>query len=138
MKLCIFFVIVLILLQMSEPRSKIDMDKLLDELLKAISSCYGCFGKTEEWSSMEVNKVKNELLKTSEKVDMNGNKTQVLEDKSKHEISNELALKYIGSMVYDNSIDLDSRNGNKVDTGYPLKYLDEIVKYMKMNMIFGN
>ena len=70
-----FFVIVLILLQMSEPRSKIDMDKLLDDLLKAISSCYGCFGKTEEWSSMEVNKVKNELLKTSEKVDMNGNKT---------------------------------------------------------------
>ena len=70
-----FFVIVLILLQMSEPRSKIDMDKLLDELLKAISSCYGCFGKTEEWSIMEVNKVKNELLKTSEKVDMNGNKT---------------------------------------------------------------
>ena len=123
---------------MSEPRSKIDMDKLLDELLKAISSCYGCFGKTEEWSSMEVNKVKNELLKTSEKVDMNGNKTQVLEDKSKHEVSNELVLIYLGSWVYDNLIDLDSRNGNKVDTGYPLKYLDEIVKYMKMNMIFGN
>ena len=118
---------------MSEPRSKIDMDKLLDELLKAISSCYGCFGKTEEWSSMEVNKVKNELLKTSEKVDMNGNKTQVLEDKSKHEVSNELVLIYLGSWIYDNLIDLDSRNGNKVDTGYPLKYLDEIVKYMKMN-----
>ena len=138
MKLCIFFVIVLILLQMSEPRSKIDMDKLLDELLKAISSCYGCFGKTEEWSSMEVNKVKNELLKTSEKVDMNGSKVYVIEDQSEHEISNEVVLKYIGSMIYDNLIDLDSRDGNKVDTGYPLKYLDEIVKYMKMNMIFGN
>ena len=60
---------------MSEPRSKIDMDKMLDELLKATSSCYGCFGKTEEWSGVEVNEVKNELLKTSEKVDMNGNKT---------------------------------------------------------------
>ena len=131
MKLCIFFVIVLILLQMSEPRSKIDMDKLLDELLKAISSCYGCFGKTEEWSSMEVNKVKNELLKTSEKVDMNGSKTYVIEDTSEHEISNSVVLKYIGSLIYENLIDLDSRDGDKVDTGYPLKYFDKIVRYMK-------
>ena len=62
----------------------------------------------------------------------------MLEDKCKHEVSNELVLIYLGSWIYDNLIDLDSRNGNKVDTGYPLKYLDEIVKYMKMNMIFGN
>ena len=115
---------------MSEPSSKVDANKLLDELLKATSSCYGCIGKTEEWSGVEVNEVKNELEKTSEKVDMNGSKTYVLEDQSEHEISNELVLKYIGSWIYDNLIDLDSRNGDKIDTGYPLKYFDKIVKYM--------
>ena len=123
---------------MIEPISMIGMSKILDELLKATSSCYGCFGKTDESSDVEVNEVKNELKKASKKVDMNGNKTYVLSDQSEHEIPNVLVLKYIGSMINDNFIDLDSRDGNKVDTGYPLKYLDEIVKYMKMNMIFGN
>ena len=62
---------------------------------------------------------------------MNSSKTYVLEDQSEHEISNEVVLKYIGSWIYDNLIDLDSRDGNKIDTGYPLKYFAEIVKYMK-------
>ena len=115
---------------MSEPSSKVDANKLLDELLKATSSCYGCFGKTEEWSDVEVNEVKNELKKASKKVDMNGNKTYVLSDQSEHEVSNELVLKYLGSWMYGNLIDLESRDGKKVDTGYPLKYLDEIVRYM--------
>ena len=123
---------------MIEPISMIGMSKILDELLKATSSCYGCFGKTDESSDVEVNEVKNELKKASKKVDMNGNKTYVLSDQSEHEIPNELVLKYIGSKIYESFIDLDSRDGNKVDTGYPLKYLDEIVKYMNMNMIFGN
>ncbi len=131
MELCIFFVIVLFLLKMSESRSKVDAKKLLDELLKATSSCYGCFGKTEEWSGVEVNEVKNELEKASRKVDISGSKTYVLSDQSEHEVSNELVLKYLGSRIYDNLIDLDSRDGNKVDTGYPLKYFDEIVRYMK-------
>ena len=108
-----------------------DINKLLDELLKTTSSCYGCIGKTEDLSVMEVNEVKNELEKASKKADRNGSKTYVVEDQSEHEISNEVVLKYIGSWMYDNLIDLDSRNGNKIDTGYPLKYLDEIVKYMK-------
>ena len=115
---------------MSEPRSKVDAIKMLDELLKATSSCYGCFGKTEEWSGVEVNEVKNELNKASEKVDMDGSKTYVLSDQSEHEVSNEIVLKYLGSWMYDNLIDLDSRDGNKIDTGYPLKYLDLIVRYM--------
>ena len=34
-------------------------------------------------------------------------------------------------MIYENLIDLDSRDGDKVDTGYPLKYFSEIVRYMK-------
>ncbi len=116
---------------MSEPRSKVDAGKMLDELLEATSSCYDCFGKIEEWSGVEINEVKNALLKASEKVNVNGSKTYVIEDQSEHEISNELVLMYIGSMIYDNLIDLVSRDGNKVDTGYPLKYFDEIVRYMK-------
>ena len=116
---------------MSETASKINANKLLDELLKTTSSCYGCIGKTEDFSVVEVNEVKNELEKASKKANRNGSKTYVIEDQSEHEISNEVVLKYIGSWMYDNLIDLDSRNGNKIDTGYPLKYLDEIVKYMK-------
>ena len=73
----------------------------------------------------------NELLIASEKVDMNNSKTYVLEDQSKHEIPNDVVLKYIGSWIYDNLIDLGSRDGNRIDTGYPLKYFGEIVKYMK-------
>ena len=60
---------------MSKSRGEVDAIKMLDELLKTTSNCYGCFGKTEEWSDVEVNEVKNELLKASEKVDINGNKT---------------------------------------------------------------
>ena len=116
---------------MSGLQSKMDASNVLDELVKATSSCCRCFCKSEEWSSVEVNEVKNELEKASEKVDMNGSKVYVIEDQSEHEISNEVVLKYIGSMIYDNLIDLDSRDGDKVDTGYPLKYFAEIMKYMK-------
>ena len=124
------FVTVLLILKMSEPGSKVDVNKLLDELLKTTLNCYGCFGKSEEWCDVEVNEVKNELEKASEKVDMNGSKTYVLSDQSEHEVSNELVLKYLGSWIYDNLIDLESRDGKKVDTGYPLKYFDEMVRYM--------
>ena len=116
---------------MSGLQSKMDASNVLDELVNATSSCCRCFCKSEEWSSVEVNEVKNELEKASEKVDMNGSKVYVIEDQSEHEISNEVVLKYIGSMIYDNLIDLDSRDGDKVDTGYPLKYFAEIMKYMK-------
>ena len=75
--------------------------------------------------------MKNGLLKVSEKGFMNDSKIYVLENQSEHEIPNELVLKSIGSMMYDNLIDLDSRNGDKIDTGYSLNYFVEIVKYMK-------
>ena len=99
---------------MSELKSKVDAKKMLDELLKATLSCYGCFGKSEEWSGVEVNEVKNELENASEKVNMNGSKTYVLSDQSEHEVSNEVVIKYNGSMIYGNLIDLESRYGNKV------------------------
>ncbi len=115
---------------MSKSRGEVDAKKMLDELLKTTSSCYGCFGKTEEWSGVEVNEVKNELEKASKKVDVNGSKIYVLSDQSEHEVSNELVLKYLGSWMYGNLIDLESRDGKKVDTGYPLKYFAEMVRYM--------
>ena len=98
--------------------------------MKATSSCYSCFDKGEELSSVDVHEMNAELLKASEKVNMNGSKTYVIEDKSEHELPNEFVLKYIGSIIYENLIDLDSRDGDKIDTGYPLKYFAEIVKYM--------
>ncbi len=91
--------------------------ELMEEELKS---------QEEELKKMDV----NELEEKFEKMNVNGSKTYVIEDQSEHEISNELVLKYIGSMIYDNLIDLDSRDGDKVDTGYPLKYFGEIVKYM--------
>ena len=116
---------------MSEAKSRIEASKILDEFVKTTSNCCNCFGKTEEWSSVDVNEAKIELEKASEKVDMNGSKVYVPQDQSEHEIPNEVVLKYIGSLIYENLIDLVSRDGDKVDTGYPLKYFAEIVKYMK-------
>ena len=108
-----------------------NMKDVLEELMKASVSCYCCFDKSEDLSELDMNEAKNALEKVKEKVDTNGSKTYVVEDQSEHEISNEVVLKYIGSMIYDNLIDNDSRNGNKIDTGYPLKYFAEIVKYIK-------
>ena len=51
--------------------------------------------------------MENGLLKVSEKCFMNDSKIYVLENQSEHEIPNELVLKYLGSMMYDNLIDLD-------------------------------
>ena len=61
----------------------------------------------------------HELLIASEKVDMNSSKTYVIEDKSEHEVLNELVLKYIGSLIYDNLIDLDSRDGIRLIQDIP-------------------
>ncbi len=92
--------------------------ELMEEELKS---------KEEELKRTDVNEL---VEKACKKVDVNGSKIYVIGDQSEYEISNELALKSIGSMIFDNLIDLDSRNGNKIDTGYPLKYFDEMVKYM--------
>ena len=125
------FVIVLFILKMSEPGSKVDVNKLLDELLKTTLNCYGCFGKSEEWCDVEVNEVKNELEKASEKVDMNGSKNYALSDGQKKEILNELVKNHQESLLNVNLIDIDSRNDkNEVEIDFRFKYLDEIVRYM--------
>ena len=116
---------------MSEPGSKVDVNKLLDELLKTTLNCYGCFGKSEEWCDVEVNEVKNELEKASEKVDMNGSKNYALSDGQKKEILNELVKNHQESLLNVNLIDIDSRNDkNEVEIDFRFKYLDEIVRYM--------
>ena len=125
------FVTVLLILKMSEPGSKVDVNKLLDELLKTTLNCYGCFGKSEEWCDVEVNEVKNELEKASEKVDMNGSKNYALSDGQKKEILNELVKNHQESLLNVNMIDIDSRNEkNEVEIDFRFKYLDEIVRYM--------
>ncbi len=116
---------------MSEVKSKIEVIKAMDELIKTTSSCYDCFCKSEELSGVEVNEAKNELMKVSKKADMDGSKVYILEDQSEHEVSNEVVLKDIGSRIYDNLIDLDSRYKGMVDLGYPLKYFDEMMRYLK-------
>ena len=98
------FVTVLLILKMSEPGSKVDVNKLLDELLKTTLNCYGCFGKSEEWCDVEVNEVKNELEKASEKVDMNGSKNYALSDGQKKEILNELVKNHQESLLNVNLI----------------------------------
>ena len=72
----------------------------------------------------------NEMVKGLEKVNMAGSLFYVLDGLDEHEIPNEVVLKYSESKIYDAFVDLEFRHGNKVDTGYPLKYLDEIAKYM--------
>ena len=52
-------------------KTKIDADKVLDELMKASSSCIEVFGEKEELDEMSVNEVKNELEMTSENIDLN-------------------------------------------------------------------
>ena len=117
---------------MSETASKINANKLLDELLKTTSSCYGCIGKTEDLSVVEVNEVKNELEKASKKADRNGSKTYVLSDGKRKEVSNELVKNHQESLLNVNMIDVDSRNNkNEVEIDFRFKYLDEIVRYMK-------
>ncbi len=116
---------------MSEPESKVDANKIMDELLKATSSCYGCFGKSEEWSDVDVNEVKNELERVSKNVDMNESKTYVLSDGKKKEVVNEVVKNYQESLLNVNMIDIDSRNEkNEVEIDFRFKYFDEIVRYM--------
>ena len=65
---------------MNEPGSETDVDRLLDELLRATSSCYDCFCKSEELSGIDMNKANNELEMANEKVNVNGNKIYLLSD----------------------------------------------------------
>ena len=111
--------------------TKIDANKVLEDLLKASLDCAQYIGKNEDLSEMAVNGLKEELEKANEKVNTNGNKVYVFQDQREHEIPDELVLKYPESLFYYNLIDLDSRIGKRIEVDIKLKYFDEILKYMK-------
>ena len=108
----------------------IDLGRMLDELMEISMDCISYFGKNENLSEINMSEVKNDIEKAKKKVLITSSKVYVLQNLIEKEISNELVMMYPESVFYYNLIDLDSRNGDKIDTGYPLKYFDEIVKYM--------
>ena len=59
-------------------------------------------------------------------------KVYILSNSQKMEISNELVISFSESLFNVNMIDVDSRNSkNEVEIDFNLKYLNEMVKYMK-------
>ena len=116
---------------MSEMKTKIDADKVLDELMKTSSSCIEIFGKKEEVSEMSVNEVKNELKIASEKIDLNDSKAYTFSNGQLKEISNEVVIDHPECLLNVNMIDTYSRNDkNEVEIDFRFKYLDEMMKYM--------
>ena len=116
---------------MSELKTKIDADKILDELMKASSSCVEIFGEKEELDEMSVNEVKNELEMASEKVDLNDSKVYTFLGGQKKEVSNEVVVDHPECLLNVNMIDIDSRNDkNEVEIDLKFQYLDEMKKYM--------
>ena len=116
---------------MSELKTKIDADKVLDELIKASSSCIEIFGEKEEVSEMSVNEVRNELKMASEKVDLSASKVYTFSNGQKKEISNEVVVDHPECLLNVNMIDIDSRNDkNEVEIDFKFQYLDEMMKYM--------
>lgn len=61
--------------------TKIDANKVLEDLIKASLDCAQYIGKNEDLSEMAVNNgLKEELEKANEKVNTNGNKVYVFQD----------------------------------------------------------
>ena len=59
-------------------------------------------------------------------------KVYILSNSQKMEISNELVISFSESLLNVNMIDVDSRNSkNEVEIDFNLKYLNEMMKYMK-------
>ena len=116
---------------MSEMKTKIDADKILDELIKASSSCIEVFGEKEELDEMSVNDVKNELKMAGEKIDLNDSKAYTFSNGQLKEISNEVVIDHPECLLNVNMIDIDSRNDkNEVEIDLRFQYLDEMKKYM--------
>ncbi len=116
---------------MSGMKTKIDADKVLDELMKASSSCIEVFGEKEELDEMSVNEVKNELEMASKNIDLNDRKVYAFSGGQKKEISNEVVIDHPESLLNVSMIDIDSRNDkNEVEIDLKFQYLEEMMKYM--------
>ncbi len=112
-------------------KTKIDADKVLDELMKASSSCIEVFGEKEELDEMSVNDVKNELEMASKKIDLSDSKVYTFSNSQKKEISNEVVIDHPECLLNVNMIDTYSRNDkNEVEIDLKFQYLDEMMKYV--------
>ncbi len=121
----------LIINDMNQMKTKIDADKVLDELIKTSSKCIEIFGEKEEVREMRMNEVKNELKMASEKIDLNDRKVYTFSNGQKEEMSNKVVIDHPESLLNVNMIDIDSRNRkNEVEIDFRFKYLDEMMKYM--------
>ncbi len=110
---------------------KSDLNCILDELIKASSSCIEVFGEKEELGEMNVNEAKNELKMACEKVNLNDSKAYTFLYSKKKEISNEVVIDHPECLLNVNMIDTYSRsNKNEVEIDFKFQYLDEMVKYM--------
>ncbi len=112
-------------------KTKIDADKVLDELMKASSSCIEVFGEKEELDEMSVNEVKNKLEMASENIDLNDRKVYTFSGGQKEEMSNKVVINHPECLLNVNMIDIDSRNDkNEVEIDFRFQYLDEMMKYV--------
>ena len=68
---------------MSELKSKVDAKKMLDELLKATSSCYWCFGKEQRYMAVKCDE--GMKIRTITKKD---------QKKQEHKLSKEMFLSF--------------------------------------------
>ena len=78
-----------------------------------------------------VNELVNEIIIYKRLIESDS-KVYILSNSQKMEISNELVISFSESLLNVNMIDVDSRNSkNEVKIDFNLKYLNEMVKYMK-------
>ena len=81
-------------------------------------------------ANMNIDEMIEKVEETYRKASMVGKKVYTFYDGHKKEISNEMVIRYSGSIFNCIFIDVDSRYKKEIEMDYSLKYLDEIVKYM--------
>ncbi len=92
----------------------------------------------DELNGMDMNEVVNELEKVNRKIIVGDKKIYVFSDGRRKEISTELLKKYPESLLSMNMLDIDSRNeDNEVEIDFKLKYVDEMIRYMKSEIDIG-
>ena len=108
------------------------MEELLNDLIKLSLNCLEYFEKNEELSEIDANDILNEFEIVHKKLITCDSKVYAFSDGQRREISNELVFKYPECLLNVNMIDIDSRNSNhEIEIDFHLKYLDEMIKYMK-------
>ena len=108
------------------------MEELFNEFIKLSLNCLEYFEKNEELSEIDANDILSEFEIVHKKLITGDSKVYNFSDGQRREISNELVFKYPECLLNVNIIDIDSRNSNnEIEIDFHLKYLDEMIKYMK-------